>query len=178
MYPKLEVAHEQPAYPKKKRRKNYIDITGQRFERWEVFYIDDKKDYGKAKDIHWICKCDCGTVRSVSGARLRKGKSKSCGCYQRDINFIDLEGEIFGRLYVLDISDKTCSGHGRATYWKCKCICGNFVNAPTSQLLNGDSTSCGCKSKKQLPNGLKKYEHPEKKLELWFPDEVNSTEIK
>lgn len=163
----LQLRHEQPAYPPKKRRKNFIDITNQRFERWLVLYVDDSRKYGRSKDIYWICKCDCGTVRSVSGARLRKGKSRSCGCYQRDMNFIDLEGKFFGRLYVVDMSEKTRSGHGKPTYWSCKCICGNFVDVPTSQLLNGDSTSCGCKARKVLPNGLKKYEHPEKKLELW-----------
>ena len=163
----LQLLHEKPVYVKKKRRKNYIDITGQRFERWEVLYLDESRDYGKEKCIYWICKCDCGTIRSVSGARLRKGKSKSCGCYQKDMNFIDLDGQIFGRLLVLDISEKTCSGHGKSTYWECKCICGNTVHAPTSQLLNGDSTSCGCKAKKQLANGLKKYEYPEPDPTLW-----------
>lgn len=167
----LQLRHEAPAYPKKKRRKNYIDITGQRFGRWEVLYIDEAKDYGGEKCINWICKCDCGTFRSVAGSRLRQGRSKSCGCMRRDRDFIDLEGQFFGRLYVKDLSEKTGSTHKRATYWECKCICGNTVHAPTSQLLNGDSTSCGCKSKKQLPNGLKKYEHPEKKLELWNLDE-------
>ena len=75
----LQPLHEKPVYVKKKRRKNYIDITGQRFERWEVLYLDESKDYGKEKCIYWICKCDCGTIRSVAGVRLRKGKSKSCG---------------------------------------------------------------------------------------------------
>lgn len=30
------------------------------------------------------CKCDCGTVRIVSGASLRRGHSESCGCLARD----------------------------------------------------------------------------------------------
>lgn len=167
----LQLLHEKPVYSSKKRRRNFKDITGQRFERWIVLYLDENKEYGQTKDIHWICKCDCGTIRSVSGARLRKGKSRSCGCYQRDMRFIDLEGEFFGRLHVVDMSEKTQSGRGKPTYWECKCICGNYVHVPTSQLLSGDSTSCGCKTKKQLPNGLKKYEHPEKKLELWNLDE-------
>ena len=163
----LNIAHEQPVYLKKKRRKNLVDITGRRFERWDGLHIDENREYGRTKEIYWICKCDCGTIRPVSGARLRKGKSKSCGCYQRDMTFIDLDGRIFGRLLVVDISEKTRSGHKKTTYWKCKCICGNFVDAPTSQLLNGDSISCGCKTKKQLANGLKKYEYPEPNPELW-----------
>ena len=168
----LQLRHEKPAYPPQRRNKNFKDISNQRFGRWLVLYLDETKDYKKAKNIYWMCKCDCGTIRSVSGARLRKGGSKSCGCYQRDMNFIDLEGQFFGRLYVLDMSEKTQSGRGKPTYWSCKCVCGNFVHVPTSQLLNGDSTSCGCKTRKVLPNGLKKYEYPEKKLELWNLDEL------
>ena len=68
----LQLLHEQPAYPPKKRRSNFKDISNQRFERWTVLYIDEDKNYGQSKEIYWICKCDCGTVRSVSGARLRK----------------------------------------------------------------------------------------------------------
>ena len=32
----------------------------------------------------WLCKCDCGKEVIVQGAHLRSGKTKSCGCYQRD----------------------------------------------------------------------------------------------
>ena len=83
------------------------------------------------------------------------------------MNFIDLDGKIFGRLLVIDISEKTRSGHRKPTYWECKCICGNTVHVPTSQLLSGDSTSCGCKARKQLKNGLKRYAHPEPDPALW-----------
>lgn len=30
---------------------------------------------------HYKCQCDCGNIRVVSGKYLRKGLSKSCGCY-------------------------------------------------------------------------------------------------
>jgi hypothetical protein len=32
----------------------------------------------------WACVCDCGTERVVSGNRLRRGGSVSCGCAARD----------------------------------------------------------------------------------------------
>jgi len=31
--------------------------------------------------------------------------------------------------------------------WRCKCDCGNFVDILSSNLYNGNSTSCGCKTK-------------------------------
>jgi hypothetical protein len=33
----------------------------------------------------WICKCDCGKNKVVSGHVLRKGKVKSCGCYGNEV---------------------------------------------------------------------------------------------
>lgn len=39
-----------------------IDLTGQKFGRWTVLKRDTE---GKFKDAHWICQCECGTIRSV-----------------------------------------------------------------------------------------------------------------
>ena len=33
----------------------------------------------------WICRCDCGTTRSVPGMGLRNGTSKSCGCLRDEM---------------------------------------------------------------------------------------------
>lgn len=33
----------------------------------------------------WICVCECGTERIITGASLRDGKTQSCGCYSREI---------------------------------------------------------------------------------------------
>lgn len=49
-----------------------IDLTGQKFGRWEVL--------GRAEKLHWICRCECGTEKPVDGGSLRRGDTKSCGC--------------------------------------------------------------------------------------------------
>lgn len=55
---------------------NYHDITGQTFERWTVLeYLGNSK---------WLCKCECGTVKSVQLAHLKNGTSLSCGCYAKE----------------------------------------------------------------------------------------------
>jgi hypothetical protein len=36
------------------------------------------------RDTLWVCKCDCGAVRTVSQSKLRSGHVKSCGCLQKD----------------------------------------------------------------------------------------------
>ena len=33
---------------------------------------------GKAQ---WLCECDCGNQVIVKGVSLRRGDTKSCGCY-------------------------------------------------------------------------------------------------
>ena len=32
----------------------------------------------------WICRCDCGNITEVITAHLREGRTKSCGCLQRE----------------------------------------------------------------------------------------------
>ncbi len=58
---------------------------------------------------------------------------------------IDLTGQTFGRLTVLDRADNyvTPSGHERVQ-WYCKCECGKGVIVIGSNLKNGRTQSCGC----------------------------------
>jgi hypothetical protein len=62
----------------------FIDLTGQHFGRWTV--IRNSGDKSKSGDILWECRCDCGNNKLVGGAFLRGGKSKSCGCLNRDLS--------------------------------------------------------------------------------------------
>lgn len=56
------------------------DMTGMRFGRLTVLERGERK--GKYTGAFWKCKCDCGTIVVVQGASLRKGESKSCGCFR------------------------------------------------------------------------------------------------
>lgn len=58
------------------------DITGQRFARLTVLRIDPSRK-GKPRQACWICRCDCGTIKSINGACLRNDTIKSCGCSRR-----------------------------------------------------------------------------------------------
>lgn len=42
-------------------------------------YFPDAKGY---RGRRWRCACDCGVVRDISMANIRRGWSKSCGCQQ------------------------------------------------------------------------------------------------
>lgn len=54
-----------------------IDLTGMRFSRLLVLGEGGRSRTGV---IMWDCLCDCGARRSVFGAALRSGNTKSCGC--------------------------------------------------------------------------------------------------
>ena len=57
------------------------DITNQRFGRLVAVSFT-----GLDKHVAmWAVKCDCGNIKRVSGTSLRLGKTRSCGCLQREI---------------------------------------------------------------------------------------------
>lgn len=56
---------------------SFIDLSGNRFGRLTVIERDHSKN---GKVVFWLCKCDCGKTKSVSGGNLRSGHTKSCGC--------------------------------------------------------------------------------------------------
>ena len=54
---------------------NFVDLTGQKFGKLTVIeYVSDSK---------WKCRCECGNEAIVHSCSLRRGHTKSCGCYQR-----------------------------------------------------------------------------------------------
>jgi len=57
---------------------------------------------------------------------------------------IDLVGQVFGKLTVVDKFGKNKSG---GILWSCKCECGNIKRFTTHRLKNGVVTSCGCEHK-------------------------------
>lgn len=61
------------------RRRIGKDLVGKKFGRLTVESLDMLK-----KTPHWICRCDCGIMKSVDGHGMKRGLIKSCGCLQRD----------------------------------------------------------------------------------------------
>ena len=59
-----------------------IDITGQRFHRLTVLSLHPERS--QEGTLQWLCRCDCGNERIVRGTALRRGNSRSCGCYAAD----------------------------------------------------------------------------------------------
>ena len=58
--------------------------------------------------------------------------------------FIDLTGQKFGRLIVVEKAEKPKNVKNKETYWKCYCDCGNKKIINGRSIRTGHSTSCGC----------------------------------
>ena len=56
--------------------------------------------------------------------------------------YIDLTGNKYGRLTVLNKDNERKSSSG--SYWICECECGNIKSVKSSSLRRGEITSCGC----------------------------------
>ena len=61
-----------------------IDLTGQRFGRLTV--IERAENIGKK--TMWKCRCDCGNEKIIRADDLKSGRSKSCGCYNKEKTII------------------------------------------------------------------------------------------
>ena len=63
------------------RLKQVADKTGKRFGRLVVIGLVGRK----GPRTMWRCRCDCGTVKDLSGLVLATGATKSCGCLKTDV---------------------------------------------------------------------------------------------
>ncbi len=104
-----------------------------------------KKDTeNKSNLTKWICQCECGTIFSAYGTKLRNGWTRSCGCLQKEITSKrtrnDLTGRQFGNLTAI----KPLGTYNHTVLWECKCKCGNIKQTTSSNLLSGQTRSCGC----------------------------------
>lgn len=57
-------------------------LEGQRFGRLLVI---GKDEANKTKNSRWICKCDCGAIKSISRVGLTSGDTGSCGCLNKEM---------------------------------------------------------------------------------------------
>lgn len=55
-----------------------INIVGQQFGRLTVISETDERT--KCGEVKYLCSCDCGNTKVISGTTLRNGKTRSCGC--------------------------------------------------------------------------------------------------
>ncbi len=119
------------------------DLTGQTFGLLTVIQRAESRN-GRTR---WLCRCACGGEKEVAARDLKAGRVKSCGClrHNRSRQIIDLTGQHFGRLTALEPTDRR-DRRGNV-YWRCRCECGNEIEATEYGLVSGNRKSCGCMKK-------------------------------
>lgn len=125
-----------------------IDMTGWVMKehgypdnKWTVIKRVENDEFGKSQ---WLCQCECGTKRIITGTYLRSKFAKDCGCSK------SLKGQRFEKLIVLEKTKMSDKKNG--IIWKCQCDCGNICYIPTVRLKNGTTKSCGCLNYIDLTN--------------------------
>ena len=161
-----------------------IDLKGKIFGRWTVISQAPASNH---REIMWNCICSCRVQKTIRGFTLKNGMSKSCGCLQkewvREARFIDLTGQIFGRLTAIS---RAPNDKNKNTMWNCKCICGSECIVNGYDLKIGHTQSCGClqmeirqRNGSNHPNyGKKATEETKKKMAILRTGERHSKESK
>lgn len=68
-----------------------IDISGMKFNRIFVVKQACKPKEKAGTGLYWECLCDCGNKFVAYGVSIRNGSTKSCGCFKKEINSINLK---------------------------------------------------------------------------------------
>lgn len=142
-------------------------LVGMRFGRLEVIAFD------KVKTRNYICKCDCGNIKSIYGGSLTTGCTKSCGCLKLDNmkqrfkeNAENHIGEKYGKLTIMDCEVREAKDGKKSYYYHCQCDCGNDTWVRGPNLFNGNTQSCGCinsKANEEMARILTKLNIPFKR---------------
>lgn len=119
----------------------YSYLIGQKINRWTILEIKNNR-----RSCDAVCICECGTIKTVNVYNLINNKSKDCGCGRKqklsETKSKNLIGMRFGKLVVEELLPKSNKFNRRQ--YRCKCDCGNEAVVPSSSLISGHTTSCGC----------------------------------
>ena len=57
------------------------NLTGKKFGRLYVISRNGSNEHGRAL---WLCKCECGNIKTILSSSLINGSTNSCGCYNKE----------------------------------------------------------------------------------------------
>lgn len=131
------------------KKRDRSDLTGYRFGRLTILKKGNRASNGYQM---WHCCCDCGSLVQRDRRALKRSKTPSCGCFNRErfgaISTArakpDPTGQRFGRLTVIGRDPVKHPGKNR-TRWLCRCDCGNITSLVRGDFdKEGGAKSCGC----------------------------------
>ena len=104
-----------------------IDLTGRVFDRLTVLSFAGVTPRGQSV---WNCKCTCDNLTRAIGAKLKGGRTKSCGVGLCRYQITDMSGQVIGRLTVIGPAEKKGD-------WECRCECSRVVVVSGTSLRSG-----------------------------------------
>lgn len=113
-----------------------IDLTNQTFNEWMV--IERDLNCRKKDRTYWICKCSCGTIKSIDGHALKQGGSTRCRQHPRPDKVRNLVGQTFNNWLV----EKWAYRKNKKSHWYCVCQCGYKKIVCLEDLTGGRSKGC------------------------------------
>lgn len=113
---------------------------GSKFHRLTVIGLPTK-EIGNRYRV--LCACECGNEKNIICYQLVNGKTKSCGCLQRESQEKIHPTPIGKRFGLLVVIKKSESRRGDRIV-EALCDCGNTTKANINNMRNGHTQSCGC----------------------------------
>lgn len=127
-----------------------------------------------------LCKCTCGTEKIIVYKDLKKGDTKSCGCYKNSFKNDIVKNNVYGLLTIIGEVEKYTSPKGAKTRRVvCECACGKKKEYILQTLNAGKTKDCGCVFKKEVTRKRKlKEENTVKKEVLPTPEDTEEEQWK
>lgn len=78
---------------------NFIDRVGEKYGK--LLVIKRLKNKANRSGAIWLCQCECGNQTEVEGNILSSGRTKSCGCLQKEAcykGYMDLSHSYWRRI--------------------------------------------------------------------------------
>ena len=124
------------------------NLVGQTFGKLTVLAegAPRKRNNGSRHRV-WVCRCECGTVKSILQSSLEsKMGTRSCGCIRRLLGPrpVSLIGNRYGFLTVVRKAEPIPEREGCEPDWICRCDCGKERIVKENSLRSGHTRSCGC----------------------------------
>jgi hypothetical protein len=153
---------------------NAADLTGKPFGRLRAMSYAGRPPGFRRSAWNCLCDPDlggCGRWTLVRSLDLTTGNSRSCGCFRferlnqwvppdpgfrghpdyervmerhKGAEFIDISGQTFGMLTVVDRAENRILGKTVHAMWNCICACGTPCVRYGAALRTGAVVSCSC----------------------------------
>lgn len=131
--------------------KNCKDISGR------TFGLLTAVRYTRSNNgAFWLFRCECGRCKELRASIVSGGHQKSCGCLSEGNRFKGealAEGDVINGITAVRMAGK--SGHD--SKWQFRCFCGVDFVAYSSNVMRGNTKSCGCLKKKVLAEKARKH---------------------